>query len=109
MIDPLRIVLWGALVTACGAESANLLTPSSAPVEIQNDCALASLRCSRCHSVARITQSRLEPLAWQRYVHRMRLMPESGIPSSDEEPIVRCLVFRTAGAAGPAHLSQETR
>jgi hypothetical protein len=107
MIDCLRTILWLVCVlVGCGMESANPLTPSVAPVGIQNDCELASLRCSRCHSVARITQSRLDSLGWQRYVHRMRLMPESGIASRDEEPITRCLVFRAAGTAGLARLQQ---
>lgn len=89
-----------------GRASPSLLLPdaSAAPARLRTDCAIAGRRCSRCHPLDRITNTRVASLAgWQSYVRRMRLIPSSGIPQSEEPAIVRCLVF---GAFGPPGLQQ---
>jgi hypothetical protein len=75
------------------------------PNDIPAACELANHRCSRCHSVQRILRAHItEPHEWERYVHKMRLMPGSDIPPSEEHTLARCLVFRVEGNAGLATL-----
>ena len=86
--------------------------PSAAPAALQTDCAIAERRCSRCHPLDRITNTRVaSPAGWQSYARRMRLTPSSGIPLSEEPAIVRCLVFRSFGPSGLQQLeaSEEYR
>ncbi len=86
-----------ALLVACGNSSPRvlLLQPVNAPVEIQQACALAEVRCSSCHTLERLTNGihRTEP-EWTWQVNRMRLMPASGIAQDDADRIVTCLVYR---------------
>ena len=90
------------------ASSSFLLSePSTAPAEIRADCAIAERRCSRCHPLDRITNTRVtSPGGWQSYVRRMRLTPGSGIPMSEEPAIVRCLVFRSFGSPAVQQLEE---
>ena len=97
-------------VVSCASDivraSSSLLLPdpSAAPAALRADCAIAERRCSRCHPLDRITNTRVaSPSGWQTYVRRMRLTPGSGIPVSQEPAIVRCLVF---GSFGPPGLQQ---
>ncbi|MEO8551399.1 MAG: hypothetical protein ABI678_15580, partial [Kofleriaceae bacterium] len=63
---------------ACGGEPAPPLFSGDGPAALRAECELAGRRCSRCHALDRITHSSFtDPFAWQRYVHRMRLMPGS--------------------------------
>jgi hypothetical protein len=81
------------LTTACcTVETADVLVPPGAPPPIQQACELAARRCSQCHTLDRVVDAHVT--AWQPYVRRMRLMPGSGIPSSEEPVIVRCLDYR---------------
>ena len=104
-----RAVLALSLVAAlsCASDerraSASLLLPDpvAAPAALRTDCSVAERRCSRCHPLDRITNTRVAaPSGWQSYVRRMRLTPGSGIPRADEPAIVRCLVFGSFGASG---------
>ena len=73
-----------------------LALPDGAPVQIRLGCALAEDRCTRCHTIDRILHAHPEsPAYWHRYVHRMRLQPQSGILPDEEAPIARCLVYRS--------------
>ncbi len=106
--ERLAIIL-GVLVTcgACGGSEPNPLVPHDdvLPQDIVASCELANRRCSRCHSVERILRAQItEPIEWTHYVHKMRLMPGSDIPPSEEPIIARCLVYRSSGAAGLAKL-----
>ncbi len=86
-----------------GRASSSVLLPEpvAAPAALRIDCAIAERRCSRCHPLDRITNTRVaSPAGWQSHVRRMRLTPGSGIPSYEEPGIVRCLVFRTFGPLG---------
>ncbi|MFT3698421.1 MAG: hypothetical protein QM831_35080 [Kofleriaceae bacterium] len=90
------------VIVACGGQDVNPLLPrADAPPDIASACELASHRCSRCHSLDRILRARItEPREWQGYVHKMRLMPSSGIPPEEEPTITSCLVYRTRGIEG---------
>ncbi|HEY4239480.1 MAG TPA: hypothetical protein VGM88_06675 [Kofleriaceae bacterium] len=99
------------LLAACATTDSNPLAEAPvgevAPPDIAPACELAARRCARCHSLDRITRARItEPDDWRRYVHKMRLMPASGIPPAEEPSIARCLVFRVAGNAGLARLGR---
>ena len=90
-------------LTDCGPHDGNrsVALRVGAPIAVSKACALAGRRCSRCHSIERVERAQIfEPARWRDYVHRMRLMPSSGIPPQEESPIVQCLVFRTRGQAG---------
>jgi hypothetical protein len=85
-----------AFLGACET-SRPVTVEAGASNEIRAACEIAGRRCSPCHSIERVERARLEPAQWTDYVHRMRLMPSSGIPPQEESAIVQCLVFRTAG------------
>jgi hypothetical protein len=91
-------------------ESPRLEPPPQAPLEIRTGCALAETRCSRCHAIDRVLNTRVDsPGHWLQYVHRMRLQPQSGILPDEEDPIARCLVYRSFGAPGLAALHTEAQ
>lgn len=97
-----------------GRASSSLLLPdpAAAPIALRTECATAERRCSRCHPLDRVTNTRVaSPAGWQTYVRRMRLTPGSGIPLAEEPAIVRCLVFGSFGLPGLAQLepSEEYR
>lgn len=93
------------LLLGCGDGARPVALESGASTEITAACALAGRRCSRCHTIDRVEHAHIaQPEAWRNYVHRMRLMPGSGIPPEEELSIVQCLVFRTSGRAGLAAL-----
>ena len=101
--DSLAAILAIALV-ACAPQVLNV--PEQAPADIRIGCELATHRCARCHTLDRVTQARVaSPEHWQRYVHRMRLTPGSAIRPDEEEPLTRCLVFRSFGAKGLAEVT----
>jgi hypothetical protein len=102
-----------ASLSACflfGHETRRLDVAPQAPVAVRLGCALAENRCTRCHTLDRIIDARIDsPSHWQAYVHRMRLQPQSGILPDEEPPILRCLVYRSFGDAGLATLPAEVR
>lgn len=93
-----------ALAGACGVSrdgARPVALEGDSPSGVRASCAVAGRRCSRCHSIERVEHARIrEPDEWRDYVHRMRLMPSSGIPPQEEAVIVECLVFRTSGQRG---------
>ena len=98
----------GSTLSACflfQRDTRRLEVPTAAPVEIRLGCALAESRCTRCHTIDRVLTARIDsPQHWQAYVHRMRLQPQSGILPDEEQPILRCLVYRSFGPTGVATL-----
>lgn len=98
------------LLAACGPHDGNrpVALAGGAPTGIADACTLAGRRCSRCHAIERVERAQIfEPSRWRDYVHRMRLMPSSGIPPQEETPIVQCLVFRARGQAGLDELARQ--
>jgi hypothetical protein len=64
------------------------------PKEIQEAYQVFALRCSRCHTLARPLNARIEdPQHWIRYVTRMRRQPGSGINADNAQLILRFLLF----------------
>jgi hypothetical protein len=87
-----------------------LTVPETSPVDIRLGCALAESRCTRCHTVDRILNARVDsPSHWRDYVHRMRLQPQSGILPDEESPILHCLVYRSFGSPGVTTLDNEVK
>jgi hypothetical protein len=67
---------------------------SKYPAEIQAAYEVFATRCSRCHTLARPLNARIDdPKHWIRYVHRMRLQPGSGIDARNGEIILRFLLY----------------
>ena len=70
------------------------LDVSSYPSDIQVAYKVFAVRCSRCHTLARPLNARIDdPQHWVRYVARMRLNPSSGINAKDAQTILRFLLF----------------
>ncbi|HEY4239158.1 MAG TPA: hypothetical protein VGM88_05055 [Kofleriaceae bacterium] len=98
-----------ALVTACAERAEPATTPQTAatPGAISDACHLTSQRCSRCHPIDRVLQAHVKDDAWPLYVHRMRLMPASGISAADEPLLVTCLAYLSPTESGIAELARE--
>ena len=90
-------VLLLLVAVACGGATRLVLLdqPEQAPADVRQGCDVASVRCSSCHTLDRIlagTPRNHEE--WERQVERMRLMPASGITTTDAEWAVKCLTYR---------------
>jgi hypothetical protein len=97
---PAAIAIAIAIVACGGLDEHTMLTSSvaGAPAQIRASCALAAARCSRCHTLDRVVDApATDPTYWRVYVHRMRLTPGSGIRPDEEDPILRCLIYRSFG------------
>lgn len=110
----LGFVLLALAAAGCSSTTAfegeALTFATSTHPELGGPCELAMRRCSRCHPFERVAHAHIrEPRQWRDYVHRMRLMPSSGIPPQEETPIAQCLVFRTSGQPGLDELALEER
>jgi hypothetical protein len=101
-----RAWLWVGCVTvlvtlvAYGCAGANKLRHgdsvdvSSYPTDIQVAYKVFAVRCSRCHTLARPLNARIDdPQHWERYVARMRLNSASGINVKDAQIILRFLHY----------------
>jgi hypothetical protein len=70
------------------------LDTSQYPPDIRDSYKVFAVRCSRCHTLARPLNARInDPQQWVRYVQRMRLNPASGINAKDGEIILRFLLY----------------
>jgi hypothetical protein len=70
------------------------LDTSQYPPEIRDAYKVFAVRCSRCHTLARPLNARInDPQQWVRYVQRMRLNPASGINAKNGEIILRFLLY----------------
>jgi hypothetical protein len=64
------------------------------PPDIRDAYKVFATRCSRCHTLARPLNARInDPQQWVRYVQRMRLNPASGINAKNGEIILRFLLY----------------
>lgn len=64
------------------------------PPDIADAYKVFAVRCSRCHTLARPLNARInDPQQWVRYVQRMRLNPASGINAKNGEIILRFLLY----------------
>jgi hypothetical protein len=94
MTRPVALVAL-VLVASCADAPHGLLygTPNPPP-DVQQACAVATAKCTRCHPIDRVIVSRGIGMGrWQMYVEQMRLKPSSSISLRDEDVIFRCLRF----------------
>ena len=68
-------VLAALLAVSCGDAQRSLLTGApNPPADVQQACALATAKCSRCHPIDRVVVARgIGVGRWQMYVEQMRL------------------------------------
>lgn len=95
------------VLVACAGNAVPSTATDRSSGSVQDACRLVSQRCSRCHTLDRVLQARVDAPQWPDYIHRMRLMPGSGIPPSEEEILVRCLVYRSPTETGLVLLGRE--
>jgi hypothetical protein len=67
---------------------------SGYPEEIRDAYRVFEFRCSRCHTLARPLNARIDdPQHWVRYVRRMRRQSGSGIDEKNGETILKFLLY----------------
>ncbi|HEX4476882.1 MAG TPA: hypothetical protein VH142_17455 [Polyangiaceae bacterium] len=82
------------LVVACAGGRGEGIDAATLPEDVRPEYQLFSVRCSKCHSLARPLQSGITDDAyWAIYVERMRRQPSSGISPSDVPPILAFLHY----------------
>jgi hypothetical protein len=88
-------VLAVLLAASCADAPRSLLTGApNPPADVQQACAVATAKCSRCHAIDRVVVARgIGVGKWQMYVEQMRLKPSSGISVRDADVIFQCLRF----------------
>jgi hypothetical protein len=87
-----------ATAVACGGASSAPAIASSSP-EVRADYEVFSVRCSKCHSLARPLSSGIDDDDyWKAYVAKMRRQPGSGISAEDSIAILRFLHVYSADA-----------
>lgn len=97
LLARLAVVLMLAPALGCAAHEArrgDRVDVSSYPEEIRDAYRVFAFRCSRCHTLARPLNARIDdPEHWVRYVRRMRRQPGSGIDSSNADTILKFLLY----------------
>jgi hypothetical protein len=95
LASPRATLLVLLVVASCADAPRGLLSGApSPPPDIEQACAVATTKCTRCHPIDRVLVSRGIGMGrWQMYVKQMRLKPSSAISLRDEDVIVRCLRF----------------
>ena len=93
----LLTMFWLVLAAqACHMDNARAdgIDLSTYPPEVHDDYRLFTVRCSKCHSLARPLQSGITDDAyWADYVERMRRQPGSGIAPEESPRIQRFLHY----------------
>ena len=89
-----------ALALSCAGTSSvrfgDHVDVSGYPKDIQDAYQVFSVRCSRCHTLARPLNARIRDSGhWVRYVTRMRRNPSSGINHKDADIILKFLLYYT--------------
>ncbi len=88
------LVVSTILVVACSGGRGEGVDVAALPEDVRPEYQLFSVRCSKCHSLARPLQSGITDDAyWAIYVERMRRQPSSGIAPSDVPPILAFLHY----------------
>lgn len=94
-----QLVLLGvAIVLGCAAyQRGEGLDVATVPTALRDDYELFARRCSRCHSLSRPLNARIDsPTHWSEYVTRMRRMPGSGIAPDEVPALLRFLTWYSA-------------
>jgi len=88
----LAVLLMGC--TGHEARRGDRVDVSRYPQEIREAYRVFAFRCSRCHTLARPLNARIDdPEHWVRYVQRMRRQPSSGINAQDGDTILKFLLY----------------
>lgn len=91
----IAVAAFGA-VFACGPRNEGL-DASKIPADLRGDYQLFTVRCSKCHSLARpLSAGITDDQQWVDYVNRMRRQPASGISYEDQAHILRFLKWYAA-------------
>ena len=89
-------------VSCAAARRGEGLDPGTLPVALRGDYELFADRCSRCHSLARPLNARInDDQHWRDYVARMRAQPNSGIAPADVPALMRFLNYWSAQRRAP--------
>lgn len=94
--NAVAVLVAGGLLACAGTRRVQGYDPAELPVEVRADYQVFAQRCSKCHSLARPLNARIDDDSyWELYVRRMRLQPSSGISVADTVPILRFLHFHS--------------
>ncbi len=99
-----RLAMLCALIAlGCGAyQRGEGLDVSVVPPDLRDDYDLFARRCSRCHSLSRPLNARVDSEQhWSEYVNRMRRMPGSGIAPDEAPALLRFLTWYSAARRSP--------
>ena len=94
-----RSVALALALAMCGcagneARRGDRVDVSGYPEEIRDAYRVFEFRCSRCHTLARPLNARIDdPQHWVRYVRRMRRQSGSGIDEKNGETILKFLLY----------------
>ncbi|MBS1859888.1 MAG: photosystem P840 reaction-center cytochrome c-551 [Acidobacteria bacterium] len=66
---------------------------SGYPAELQSAYKLFTSKCSKCHTIARPINTKMQRPEWERYVKRMMHKPNSGISDKQGKEIFDFLVY----------------
>lgn len=66
---------------------------SGYPKKMQDAYKVFSVKCSKCHTLARPINTNMKKAGWKRYVKRMANKPKSGISKGEAKAIYKFLVF----------------
>lgn len=96
-------MLCALIALGCGAyQRGEGLDPTVVPQPLREDYELFARRCSRCHSLWRPLNARVDSAEhWLQYVARMRRMPGSGIAPDDVPALLRFLTWYSAARRSP--------
>lgn len=99
MLSGIACALCVVLVPAFGcagheARRGDRVDVSRYPEEIRDAYRVFAFRCSRCHTLARPLNARIDdPQHWVRYVRRMRRQSGSGIDAGNADTILKFLLY----------------
>lgn len=110
MLGRLGYVLLAVAISTSGAwaetdrdSGPDTIDVSDYPKEMRKNYALFAKKCSKCHSLARPINARINnPRWWKRYVRKMMRKPGSGINARSGKRIYAFLVFH-AERTRPEH------
>jgi hypothetical protein len=108
----LALMLMLASASCAGHETrrGDRVDVSRYPEEIQDAYRVFEFRCSRCHTLARPLNARLDdPQHWIRYVNRMRRQSGSGIDQKNGETILKFLLYYHRARLAPDAGATEQR
>ena len=99
----LLLAMCAASIAVGACKEPSPLYPAGASPDVVEACALADRKCTGCHDRERYEGQRHTPERWTQLVHKMRLLPGSGITPADADVIIRCLNYRSGATSFDIH------